>query len=410
MDYDVIVIGGGAAGMAAAIESYKTGAKTLLIEKEDKLGGILNQCIHNGFGLHHFKEELTGPEYAIRFEKLVQEHCIEVLLNTYVTKVAPNKVTLINDGGTKSLSSKAIVLAMGCREKAGGAINLTGTRPVGIYTAGQVQKMVNLHGKLPGKRAVLLGSGDIGLIMARRLTFEGVKVEMVLEIMSTTSGLARNVQQCLVDFNIPLYFNSTITRVVGEDRVEGIYYAKVDENFNVIKETEKFMPCDTVLLSVGLIPDFNIASNLEINRVTNGTYVDEFRQTNQKGIFACGNVLHVHDLVDNVTEEAEIAGRNAGLYALGKLKKGKACTVVCGTGVRYVIPNKVYLGSGLADIYFRVDKKYVKHFIVAKSGSEILNKVFKLSITPGEMQKISIDKSKIKGDIAISIVEKIEEI
>lgn len=408
MDYDVIVVGGGAAGMAAAIESYKTGAKTLLIEKEDKLGGILNQCIHNGFGLHHFKEELTGPEYANRFERLVQENNIEVLYNTYVTKVAPNKVTIINDGGTRTLTTKAIVLAMGCREKAGGAINLTGTRPVGIYTAGQVQKMVNLHGKLPGKKAVLLGSGDIGLIMARRLTFEGVKVEMVLEIMSTTSGLARNVQQCLVDFNIPLYFNSTITRIVGKDRVEGIYYAQVDENFNIIKKTEKFVPCDTVLLSVGLIPDFNIISGLEVNRVTNGTYVDEFRQTKQKGIFACGNVLHVHDLVDNVTEEAELAGKNAGLYALGKLNKGKAYNVVCGDGVRYSIPNKVYAGTGNVDIFFRVDKKYIKHFIIAKCGSNMLNKAFKLSITPGEMQKISIEKSKIKGDIEILVAPNAE--
>ena len=403
MDYDVIVVGGGAAGMAAAIESFKTGAKTLLIEKEDKLGGILNQCIHNGFGLHHFKEELTGPEYANRFIQLVNENKIEVLYNTYVTSIEKNRVRVINDGGARVISSKAIVLAMGCREKAGGAINLAGTRPVGIYTAGQVQKMVNLHGKLPGKKAVLLGSGDIGLIMARRLTFEGVKVEMVLEIMNTTSGLARNVQQCLVDFDIPLYFNTTITRIVGKDRVEGVYYAKVDENFNVIKSTEKFVECDTVLLSVGLVPDFNIISNLEINKVTNGTYVDEFRQTQLKGVFACGNVLHVHDLVDNVTEEAEIAGKNAGLYALNKLKKGKAFSVLCGPGVRYTIPNTVYNGSDQVDIFFRVDKKYIKSNIIAKCGNDILAKSFKLSITPGEMQKITIDKSKIKANVEVLI-------
>ncbi len=403
MDYDVIVIGGGAGGMAAAIESDKLGAKTLLIEKENVLGGILNQCIHNGFGLHHFKEELTGPEYANRYVKELETTNVNVLYNTFVTNIEKHKVEIINENGKKTLTSKAIVLAMGCREKSAGSINLTGTRPVGIYTAGQVQKMVNLHGKLPGKNVVILGSGDIGLIMARRLVFEGVKVEMVMEIMSQTSGLARNIQQCLIDFNIPLLMNTTITKVVGDKKVEGIYYAKVDDKFNVIKETEKFIKCDCVLLSVGLVPEFNVARTLKTNRITNGTYVDEYRQTEEEGIFACGNVLHVHDLVDNVSEEAEIAGKNAGLYALGKLEFGVKHNVTTGDGVRYVIPNYIYSGEGDSALYFRSDKKYVKSNIVVMCNNEIIAKTFKLSITPGEMQKIDIDKSKINGDLVVKI-------
>lgn len=404
MDYDVIVIGGGAGGMAAAIESDKLGAKTLLIEKENVLGGILNQCIHNGFGLHHFKEELTGPEYANRYVKELETTNVNVLYNTFVTNIEKHKVEIINENGKKTLTSKAIVLAMGCREKSAGSINLTGTRPVGIYTAGQVQKMVNLHGKLPGKNVVILGSGDIGLIMARRLVFEGVKVEMVMEIMSQTSGLARNIQQCLIDFNIPLLMNTTITKVVGDKKVEGIYYAKVDDKFNVIKETEKFIKCDCILLSVGLVPEFNVARTLKTNRITNGTYVDEYRQTEEEGIFACGNVLHVHDLVDNVSEEAEIAGKSAGLYALGKLEFGVKHNVTTGDGVRYVIPNYIYSGEGNSALYFRSDKKYVKSNIVVMCNNEIIAKTFKLSITPGEMQKIDIDKSKINGDLVVKII------
>lgn len=404
MDYDVIVIGGGAGGMAAAIESDKVGAKTLLIEKENVLGGILNQCIHNGFGLHHFKEELTGPEYANRYVQALKSTNVDVLYNTFVTNIESNKVEIVNDKVKQILNAKAIVLAMGCREKSAGSINLTGTRPVGIYTAGQVQKMVNLYGKLPGKNVIILGSGDIGLIMARRLVFEGVNVEMVMEIMSQTSGLARNIQQCLVDFNIPLLMNTTITKVVGDKKVEGVYYAKVDEKFNVIKETEKFIECDCILLSVGLVPEFNIAKQLEVNRITNGTYVDEYRQTKEKGIFACGNVLHVHDLVDNVSEEAEIAGRNAGLFALNKLELGPKYNVLCGEGVRYAIPNYVYQGENNVSLYFRSNKKYIKSNIIVECNGQPITKTFKLSITPGEMQKIDIDKSKILGDLVVKIL------
>lgn len=406
MNYDVIIIGGGAAGMASAIESAKLGAKTLLIEKDGKLGGILNQCIHNGFGVKYFKEELTGPEYAHRFETVVAENNIEVMLNTFVINVANDKsVTIINKDGMKILRAKAVVLAMGCREKTAGSINLAGVRPAGIFTAGQVQHMVNISGKMPGKNVVILGSGDIGLIMARRLTFESANVKMVLEIMSNTSGLARNVQQCLVDFDIPLHFNTTITRVVGKNRVEGIYYAKVDDKFNVIEGSEKFLKCDCILLSVGLVPDNSVIPQLKINAITNGASVDEFRETEIDGIFACGNVLHVHDLVDNVTMEAILAGKNAALYAQQKLVKGQKFNIVSGIGVRYNIPNTVYNGSGEVEVFFRATNKFIKHSIVAKSAGEIIAKKFVMSITTGEMQNIKIDKSKINSDVEISILQ-----
>ncbi len=404
MNYDVIIIGGGAAGMASAIESAKLGAKTLLIEKDGKLGGILIQCIHNGFGVKYFKEELTGPEYAHRFETIVAKNDIEVMLNTFVLNVGNDKsVTIINKNGMKILHAKAVVLAMGCREKTAGSISLTGVRPTGIFTAGQIQRMVNILGKMPGKNIVILGSGDIGLIMARRLTFEGAKVEMVIEIMSNTSGSARNVQQCLIDFDIPLHFNTTITRVVGKNRVEGIYYAKVDEKFNVIDSSEKFLKCDCILLSVGLIPDNSVISQLALSRITNGAMVDEYRETTIEGIFACGNVLHVHDLVDNVTEEAIIAGKNAALYSQQKLIKGKKYNIFSGNGVRYNIPNTVYNGSGEVEVFFRATEKFIKHSIAVKSGEIIIAKKFVPSIIPGTMQSIKIDKSKIDNDIEISI-------
>ena len=407
MKYDVIIIGGGAAGMASAIESSKLGAKTLLIEKDGKLGGILNQCIHNGFGLKFFKEELTGPEYAHAFETEVKENNIEVMLNTFVLNVENGRneksVTIINEKGMQTLQTKSIVLAMGCREKTAGSINLAGVRPAGIFTAGQVQYMVNIAGKMPGKKVVILGSGDIGLIMARRLTFEGAKVEKVIEIMPTTSGLARNVQQCLVDFNIPLLFNTTITKVVGKNRVEGIYYANVDENFKVLPETEKFLECDCILLSVGLIPDNSIIPQLNLHSITNGAVVDEYRETEIEGIFACGNVLHVHDLVDNVTEEAIITGKNAALFAQKKLVRGEAFKVTPSTGVRYVLPNTVYNGEGKVEVFFRASSKFIRHNILAKCKGESIAKKFVLSITPGEMQTLKIDKSKITGDIEILI-------
>lgn len=403
--YDVVVIGGGPAGMGASIECGKTGAKTLLIERDSRLGGILNQCIHNGFGLHYFKEELTGPEYAHRFEELLKQTNVDVMLNTFVTKVDRRKLTIVNDDGAFEIEPKAVVFAMGCREKTAGSIKLNGTRPQGIMTAGQVQKLVNFYGKLPGKKAVILGSGDIGLIMARRLTFEGAKVDMVLEIMPTSSGLPRNIRQCLEDFNIPIHYSTTITEVIGDTRVEGIKYAQVDQNFNIIKETEKYLPVDLVVLSVGLAPEFDIVNNPKINPITGGFRVNEFRECDE-GVFACGNVLQVHDLVDNVTAESITAGRNAGLYALGKLQRGKEHNVVACDGVRYTVPSSYFEGDGQLEIFFRVGKKYKDVKIAIDiDGVEVKSKPV-IALNPGEMTSIVVDKTNLKGDIVVSIKER----
>ncbi|MBE5757418.1 MAG: FAD-dependent oxidoreductase [Clostridiales bacterium] len=403
-DYDVVVIGGGPAGMGAAIECSKTGASTLLIERDNRLGGILNQCIHNGFGLHYFKEELTGPEYAYRFEQLVKEHNIDIMLNTFATKVDGRKIKIVNDKTCEVIEPKAVVLAMGCRERTAGNIKLAGTRPAGVMTAGQVQKLVNFYGKLPGKKVVILGSGDIGLIMARRLTMQGAKVEMVLEVMPSSSGLPRNIRQCLEDFNIPIYYRTNVTEVIGKDRITGIKYAQIDDKFNVIDGTEKYIDCDLLVLSVGLIPENDIISNANISNVTNGFVVNEYRECSD-GVFACGNILHVHDLVDNVTVESMMAGKNAGLYALGKLTKGKEYNVKIGNGIRYTVPTTFYLGGEKLDIYFRVTKKFVNaNIVVTCNGVEVFKK-FELAVNPSEMVTISIDKSKIDGDIEILIKE-----
>ncbi len=402
MEYDVVVVGGGPAGMGAAIESSKTGAKTLLIERDYRLGGILNQCIHNGFGLHYFQEELTGPEYADRFRQLLSETNVDIMLNTFVTSIDGKKMTIINEKGAQVIEPKAIVLAMGCREKTAGSIKLTGTRPVGIMTAGQVQKLVNFYGKLPGKKVVILGSGDIGLIMARRLTFEGAKVEMVLEIMPTSSGLARNIRQCLDDFNIPIYYNTTITEVMGEDRVTGIKYARVDEKMRPIPETEKYLDCDLVVLSVGLTPENDIVQNKRINPKTQGFFVNEYRECDD-GVFACGNVLQVHDLVDNVTAESTLAGYYAGQYALGRLQKGAEHGIIAGDGIRYTVPSSYFESDDDVEIYFRVLDRYVGSDIVVTENDIIIAKKSTVALTPGEMSSIKINKTNLKNDICVSI-------
>ena len=405
-DYDVVVIGGGPAGMGAGLESAKTGAKTLIIERDNRLGGILNQCIHNGFGLHYFKEELTGPEYAHKFKTLVDESDIDVKLNTFVTKIDGKKITMLSPEGLETIEPKAIVFAMGCRERTAGNIKLTGTRPAGIMTAGQVQKLVNFYGKVPGKKVVILGSGDIGLIMARRLTFEGAEVLKVLEIMPTSSGLARNIRQCLDDYNIPIHYNTTITEVIGTDRVERIKYAKVDEKMQPIPETEEELECDLVVLSVGLVPEYDVVTDPQVDTRTGGLVVNEYREC-EEGIFACGNVLHVHDLVDNVTIESTLAGKNAGLYALGQLKRGKENKVFAGNGIRYTVPSSYFESEeGTLDIYFRITKKFVNSKIVVYSeGEEVFTKQT-IALNPGEMEVITVEKSKLKGDISVSIVEK----
>lgn len=400
---DVIVIGGGPAGMAAAIESANQGAKTLLIERNDCLGGILNQCIHNGFGLAYFHEELTGPEYAHKFIELVKNtKNLQVMTSTFVTKIKGTNVTITSPNGIETIEAKAIVLSMGARERTAANIMLQGTRPAGVLTAGQAQKMTNIQGKMPGKNIVILGSGDIGLIMARRLTLEGAKVKAVLEINKTPSGLRRNIVQCLEDFKIPLFMQTTITEVVGENRVKGIFVSKVDDNYNPVGET-KYIPCDTVILSVGLIPETDLVPDIILQK-TNGPVVDDNYQTNKKGVFACGNFLHIHDLVDNVSLEAKDAGRNAALYAQGKLLAGKKTKVVAGNKISYVVPSLAGNGEGSFVCRFRFKERFERSFVVVKNGKgEVVAKKYMLAGIPGEMQSIDIDKKLICGETTVGV-------
>jgi len=402
---DVLVIGGGPAGMSAALSASENGSKVILVERNECLGGILNQCIHNGFGLHYFKEELTGPEFAYRFRKLVEkDKNITVYTNTIVTKIEDKKVEVIGKVGAETIEAKAIVLAMGCRERTAGNINLCGTRPAGILTAGTAQKMINIDGQMVGKEIVILGSGDIGLIMARRLTLEGAKVHAVLEINKTSSGLQRNIMQCLDDFNIPLHFLTTIFEVVGKNRVEGVWYGQVDENFKPIESTKKFLKCDTVVLSVGLIPEMHMANFVEVSKVTNGAVVNEFYQTEKEWLFSCGNILHVHDLVDNVALEAKQAGRFASLFAQNKIpNKSKPIGVSGSADFSYVLPTTIYEGTEKTELKFRLRHKVTRKTIVAKSKNIILGKKFILAGVPGEMMTLQIDKSGATEEIQLEI-------
>ncbi|MBR5500079.1 MAG: FAD-dependent oxidoreductase [Clostridia bacterium] len=411
--HSIVIVGGGPAGMAAAIAAYDRGVTdTVIIDREEELGGILRQCIHNGFGLHKLGRELTGPEYADVYKKQVEERGIKVYHTTMVTSVSPDLiVTAQSRDGLMKIQAGAVVLAMGCRERSRGALSVAGTRPAGVYSAGTAQKLINCMGYTVGKKAVILGSGDIGLIMARRLSLEGAKVEAVCEIMPYSGGLTRNIVQCLEDYGIPLYLSHTVAEIHGTDRVEGVTIAQVDENRRILPETKRYIPCDTLLLSVGLIPENELtrAAGIPMDPVTNGALVDENRQTEVPGIFACGNVLQVHDLVDYVSDEAEIAGLGAAEFVLGEGKKGAFVAAKPGTGVRYVLPQRINLGEEKdIPLFLRVVKPYGKVRFAVKAGDEVLATAVRLKAAPGEMEKIVVKKDKlagVQGEITVSLEE-----
>ena len=396
---DLAIVGGGPAGLSAAVAAYDAGIRDIcVLERDEALGGILQQCIHNGFGLHHFGEELTGPEYAERYVRMVGERNIPVRLGTMVLEVRPDKSILATnrEEGIFILRAKAVILAMGCRERPRGALNTPGTRPAGVYTAGTAQKMVNRKGCMPGRDIVILGSGDIGLIMARRMTLEGAKVHAVCELMPFSSGLARNIEQCLHDFSIPLYLSTTVIRIDGKERLETVTIASVDEKRKPIPGTEKKIPCDTLLLSVGLLPENELSrgAGIPIDPVTGGAIVDENRMTQTDGIFACGNVLHVHDLVDYVSEESAIAGRAAARYLMSGLSKNHEITMKTDGKVRYTVPQRI-TGTDEFQLFFRVSNVFRNVRIFVKDGDREIFSARKIKVAPGEMESIMLRKEVV---------------
>jgi NADPH-dependent 2,4-dienoyl-CoA reductase/sulfur reductase-like enzyme len=398
--------------MAAAVAAFDGGVKdVVIIDREKSLGGILMQCIHNGFGLHKLGEELTGPEYAAVYEKMVNERNIKVYTETTVTDLSDEKiVTASNRDGILKIKAKAVILAMGCRERSRGALNIAGKRPSGIFSAGTAQRFINCDGYSVGKKVVILGSGDIGLIMARRLSLTGARVEAVCELLPYSGGLTRNIVQCLEDYDIPLYLSTTVAEIHGGERLEGVTIAEVDENRNIKPETKRFIECDTLLLSCGLIPENELtrAANITIDGKTSGAVVDQNRQTEKEGVFACGNVLHVHDLVDYVSEEAEIAGKAAAEYLQGKGRDKETVNTASGKGVRYVLPQKLYKSGEETALYLRVTKPFGKVKLTVRSGDVLLQSLTRLKAVPAEMEKIPLAAERLalaEGEITVEVEE-----
>ncbi len=409
--YDVAVIGGGPAGLAAAIESKKHGAGSIcVIERDRELGGILQQCIHNGFGLHIFKEDLTGPEYAERFIDELKELEITCKLDTMVLELSADRhMDIINTyDGFMRIKAEAIILAMGCRERTRGAINIPGTRPAGVFTAGTAQRFINMEGCLVGRKIVMLGTGDIGLIMARRLTLEGAEVKVVLARRGYPGGLMRNVAQCLYDYNIPLLLHHTVVKIMGKERVTGVLIARTDEERKPIPGTEELYDCDTLLLSVGLIPENELSreAGVKLDPVTGGPVVDESMGTSIRGIFACGNVVHVHDLVDYVTDESRRAGRSAAKFVQKSLKEeGLLIKTKPGDGIRYIVPNLIRVDNldDTLELFMRVSEIYRNARLMVKADDVVIRKVKKMQMAPGEMERIRLD-SKILKDREVSVL------
>ena len=412
MNVDVLVIGAGPAGLAAAIAAKESGIDNLMVlERESTPGGILKQCIHNGFGLHRFGEELTGPEYAQRDIDRAAELGIYIQCDTTVLSVSEDKVVtcISRQFGYQEIEAKAIVLAMGCRERPRGALGTPGTRCAGIYSAGTAQKLVNLMGYMPGKRCVILGSGDIGLIMARRMTLQGAKVLACVELMPYSSGLNRNIVQCLEDYDIPLYLSHTVVDIHGKEKLTGVTVAQVDANRKIIPGTEMKFDCDTLLLSVGLIPEneLSVGAGVSLSAVTSGAEVDDALQTNVPGIFACGNVLHVHDLVDHVSNESFKAGRSAAQFAKGEFAVGETVAVLDGQGVRGVVPQRISVGEGKAvELMFRPASVYRNSVCLVKCGDTVIAKKKAPIFTPGEMVVVKLPEDVVaglSGDLTVSV-------